>query len=469
MNKLPILLLILFTIPSALASLTIEPASIDITAYKNIERKLEFKLTNNYNFTIYNLNFSTVDYITFPTILQLDSNESRWINITILTDTSFSEIDLISTVKFYYYSIIDLPQMTHNISITDTVFVPQDLEIQIDDSIRWKNDDSLPHTITSLDWDYTIQPNQTKTILFSVAKTIDYQDTNIGFHGYLTIVEPSAEKTHNADYDKLLTIGLTSIYTETTLILELIDDNITVEHTALTEGLLKVTNDGDKTAYGTTLESDSSWITFKENNFNLTPDEINYVTFSVVPILNSSSETNKTYDVIIRVKGDNFETREDTINIFIPFSEELEFINDSEGWWEGKLAFCNAYPNSQLCVSKPVEKIVEKIIYKDSVYPINVSAKTMYDINRRLTGLEQSDKDGNKKIGDILTIVTDTKTIAISAVNKSQEALDIAKQNKERVDALFIGGWIIFILIILIIGGSITAYVLYMKKKKEMG
>lgn len=46
------------------------------------------------------------------------------------------------------FSLASAKPVTHTVSITGMKFVPDDLEIAVGDTVIWKNEDIVPHTVT---------------------------------------------------------------------------------------------------------------------------------------------------------------------------------------------------------------------------------------------------------------------------------------------------------------------------------
>ena len=325
--KKTILLLILLIINTALGNaLLIEPATITTSANVNEEKKIELSITNDQSFIIYDIEFSGNPYITYPAkISQLGINGTIKKNITILTNADFSTAQYVSLIKFFYFQDISFPSKTHDINITDSQYVPLKITIIKGDSIKWKNYGSLQHSVTSSDFNVMLQPNGETTISFNEIKYIDYHDTNTGFHGFINVTNQSSQLTHNPDFDKSFVINLESRFRDTTIELSIVDkSDFTVSHNSYEEGLLKISNTGDKKAISLNLKADKSWIAFNKNNFNLSAGSNSFITFSINPVAASIAETNNTHQIKITLQSSNAGSKESNINVFVPYESTLE-------------------------------------------------------------------------------------------------------------------------------------------------
>ena len=65
---------------------------------------------------------------------------------------------------------------TIQISMENLVFAPAEVSAKVGDTIEWVNKDIFAHTATARngDWDVTIAPKKTATLVLKKAGTIDY-------------------------------------------------------------------------------------------------------------------------------------------------------------------------------------------------------------------------------------------------------------------------------------------------------
>jgi plastocyanin len=65
---------------------------------------------------------------------------------------------------------------TIQISMENLVFAPTEVSAKVGDTIEWVNKDIFAHTATARngDWDVTIAPKKTATLVLKKAGTIDY-------------------------------------------------------------------------------------------------------------------------------------------------------------------------------------------------------------------------------------------------------------------------------------------------------
>ena len=71
---------------------------------------------------------------------------------------------------------VSAPAATIQITTENLVFSPADASAKVGDTIEWINKDILAHTATARngDWDVTMPPKKTVTLVLKKAGTIDY-------------------------------------------------------------------------------------------------------------------------------------------------------------------------------------------------------------------------------------------------------------------------------------------------------
>ena len=75
---------------------------------------------------------------------------------------------------------------THDVSIAGFAFVPDNIDITVGDTVRWTNNDSVPHTSTSdtAEWDSgTLNNGESFEFTFNTADSYPY---HCGFHPSMT-------------------------------------------------------------------------------------------------------------------------------------------------------------------------------------------------------------------------------------------------------------------------------------------
>ncbi len=164
MNKLfsgLVVLIAIMSLPTVTAdSLDLLPQSLDANVLVGVSEDFSVQLHNTHSFTIYNITFTPIDGVTFPTITSLNSNETRDITVTVLSDESES-ISPTSTVEFFFLEEISQDQNRHFVNITDSEFTPDILNIIQNDFVEWRNVDTISHRIVGSSFDVVIPVNGT--------------------------------------------------------------------------------------------------------------------------------------------------------------------------------------------------------------------------------------------------------------------------------------------------------------------
>lgn len=460
-----ICILLLITLTYSVSALTIEPSSIESSLYLNQTEIIKINITNTHPFNVYNLSFSPTLNIAYPRIDFLESGKTIEAEIIINPETSFQRTAFTSKVSFNYYTNISQNPETIEITITDSQYSPQSKDIYQGDSIIWNNQGTIQHSVTCSEFDQSLQPQNTYQRAFNEIKTIDYWDKYTGFHGYLNIKDRTVQElTYNSDYDKTFITFLTSLYAESIIDLSLDTDNFSIEPNGMTEGMVKVQNTGNKTAIGINLNATSNWIVFNENSFNLTAGQTNYITFTIVPYMEYSNQTNKTYLIDITAKGKNTNHPTDTLSLFIKYMAEPD-IASTEEWWQQKVIFCNQFPTSPFCITEPVKEIVKQTVYKEPEIPYNF---TWRDIDRMMTNINE--------INTKVTRLDNTQKIQGGKLENITQDISIIKEDiawiRKDYKNKSITDWIYLITFVIIIA-MIVVFLIFtqsgkIKKIKEM-
>lgn len=323
MNK--IFLLFLLMLPVAMAEILVEPASISTSVKVGYEKEIPITITNKFNHSIFDLTFTGISEFTFPSVEVLEPNQQAIVTVKLTTTSAYTQTQKTSTIKLKYYTVIYSNPVVHNVTIFNTFYSPNLITIEQGDQIRWFNDGTMTHTVTSDNpsFDLNIPKNTSAVAQFGQIQYIEYYDKTILFKGYIDVVNKTSELTYNPSYDRTINFFITSSYNESALQLEILDDNFTLNYDDEDEGLVKITNTGDSELINIILTADK-WISFEENNFNLDAGSNNFVSFKIIPDVTSISQTNKTHNIDIQVKATNANQIGGEINVFIPYESDLE-------------------------------------------------------------------------------------------------------------------------------------------------
>lgn len=457
MNKSLLILLFLVILPLANAQLSINPNPVQADVRASVPQNFQITLLNNHTFPIYNITFEPLEGFTFPNNLQLNNGNSLTTNFTINTNSEFQSI-LTSKIKFNYYITVPNLQATHNVSINPNSFNPSPLNINQGDTVVWKNNGTLNHNIRSNFFDVNLAPGETYSYIFPNTGTYNIQDVSFNF-GMDVIVNlaNNQQLANNPSFDVNLTINVNSQLIDTAVTLQIIENNLTVKYNGQTEGLLKITNIGDKPAEKVFLTSNSSWVTFDENNFSVNAGENNLVIFKVKPFINAVAETNLTYEIPITTNGINIVPVTSTFKVFIPY--------------ESSLIPSNVTREDLIIQIEALKKLLDLFkfenntiyVYKDPIVPIeNLTQEQLY---RYISG-EENQTDQLRTMFNELKIISDR-------VNNNSETQSQYNSNLNETNKLYSQSKNDFddlkVIALIIIPTSILTYIFvnWIGKKKQ--
>ena len=94
-------------------------------------------------------------------------------------------------VAFIFIFASSARAATTNVSITSTGFLPEDVTIEVGDTIIWSNEDTIDHEAMDdlVDWETgLIAPGEAGSVIFDTAGTYTYSDTvDVSLVGTVTV------------------------------------------------------------------------------------------------------------------------------------------------------------------------------------------------------------------------------------------------------------------------------------------
>ncbi len=455
MAKYFLMIFSLFLMTSVSGNIDISPNPLDIKLKINEINNFSLTITNNLDFTVKSFEFSNLTGFTFPDI-SIEPNETKEIPFTAFSDELISE-QIKSEVSFKYLVNIPEEPTTHNIEITETGFSPSYLNIYTGDSVKWNNTDDITHSVTGSFFDHELNPGESQTITFTNVDEEHYQDLILFWAGTINVLtRDETQEVNNPLLDRTLTINLDVFSDPTNLSINVVDKEFIAEasgNSGSVEGLISIKNIGEQVAQKIELSSTNGWINFDENDFNLNQEKTNFVTFNVNPIILSSNETNKTYNLSITVKGLNTEEYMENISVFVPYSDIFEDFDTSEGFlmWFTEV-YCPAHPNLFLCNTSSGQN-ENNVIIRDPEIPVNLTASQVYAMLKRIQRIEDSNQRTNNKLTTVSKQLEEEFPAFLTLLNKSVSQSEDLENSRSTNEAVF---YIALIFTILIAGFLIS-------------
>ena len=440
-----IMLAFLLIIPSVL-SLTVTPQEVDVELFSTSSENIFFNITNNEDVNLYDIEFLTdSEDVTFVDN-KIDLNPGETVSVKAVVDTD-SNYEATETIKVIHYKQEDifLQPEDMDVEINNYKYEPSNLEIVKGSKITWWNNDVLKHSVTSSLFDHDIEAGSSYEYVFNEAGIFDYYDKHTNYQGRIYVKDVLENGlVHDPKETIYAKINIKSILVETELNLSFIDgSDFTVEYNSKKESVISIINNGDKVALGVALSSDPAWVTFGKTNFNLDSSQTTYVPFTIKPLISNSNNTDQTHIIDIIIKGDNFQTKTFSLNVFVPYREDVSLNETVDNYFDGSMdlnlmnaihvLFCQANPEHQYCVPKIIEKLIETT---PQIY-VNLSAEDVYTNNRKTAENREYVERAIKTISeDIDGIKNDTSTAKESAVEANINTKELYAQTLENEEDL---------------------------------
>lgn len=438
MNKLKNTIYVVFSVlllSLISADVSISPNPLSVSVVVNHPNNYSFTITNNQSFDIVNVRFSNLSMFTFPSNISLPKNTSKEITVLANTNQSFHG-SIASLVSYSYY--VNLPEevTTYEIEITSNGLNQTFISIRDGDTIRWINSDTISHSLySSIFGTITIPPNSSSIRTFNQLGTFHYYDTSFNifnnFNGDIQVVNRTLPQlVHNPNYDFPWTVNLDSSLNPTNLSFDNTEDNYTIDQNKNSKGLLTIRNTGSVTSEGVVVSSDSDWVTFDSNNFNLDSGQTNWVTYTITPLITSTDQTNKTYNITLSIKSFNSPQENTTISVFIPYYDVVGGLGSDLGTLTYlNNVYCPIHKCSIFCSPELPECHPGNSNYSGSdVLTANI---TTYDLYNALKD-GAACRDGLSRVTNLLQDYIDTYgALQNQSFQTSNESLQISKQAQE--------------------------------------
>lgn len=459
------LFLSLMSIQGALANIAVSPNPVGVTVKAGEQKTFNITLTNNYNFSVMDIEFSNMSGFTIPEI-DLEAGETK--NVDISVQREISGIYNIPSVLSFKY-VVELPdeEQTHIIEITELGYEPSFLVIRQGDRVRWENKDDITHTVTSATFDHDIAPNQSREIQFDNVGEVNYQDLILFYTGTIDVVDPTtAERINNPDYNQIINFNLEVTLDPTSLEITNSDEEYEIDALGSQEGLLEIKNIGNITSQRVELTSEPNWIIFDENLFDIEIGEKNFVTYHVEPLIFETAETNMTHNVTIKVKGSNTEEYEVKLSVYVPHKDTFDDVNTNEGFLSFFQRFCEQ--NQQLIIcNNTIQEGGGETTVRDVEIPVNLTEREVYAMLKRIQRIEDSNERANNEVKELSSSLDVIVPELMKLINQS---VMMQRENEDVSTARTRGFWVaaLFIIIVSSIVVAGFAFRRYSYKKSLM-
>src|SRR3990167_121365 len=459
-------LVLLFVLPITSEAILLDQQNILIdNAIIGSEIILPINITNNQNVELVNVSLEGLQFTTMNQVSLILPNQS------INTYLKVKPTSLVSSTfygKVYGFFLLDIlrDSKSFEINLTDLSYTPGEIWIKEGDSIVFYNRGTVAHSVISSNFNSVIPVNNTYTYTFNTIKDMEYFDLNTAMGGIIHVINKSSlERVRNPSYDTDISITLTSKLADTNLSARTYDPSLTIEAYKTGESVVEIVNIGNKTAEDIFFEM--QWTSFQENHFSLVPNERKLIKFIISPQLQSTPETNRSYNLSLTITSKNANQIRLNVLVSIPHKEILQ--NETSNYYLGLLnqilEFCKQFPVA--CAEGPNGT---QVIYKEKNYSIDLTYSDFIKLQQDVRSVAASQERTENKLQegtDILLVQLQALTKKYSNLNTSLSVFYEEKQSEKKWN---IFKWVILVVVlfVLLITTSI-GFLLYRKNKSLLG
>lgn len=359
------LAIVIFLTSITSGMLYIENSTLVIDKFYGQNKILQITLSNIGPQDFTNISFKDNDYIIMTEIPLLHPGQSTTFNATIISDVNYiGEVRL----EGYIYREVGVSPKTYNISVDDNDGISECyISIIIGDSINWSNYYSYSFMKMvgshSLGWpDNVIPKGEDAQYNFIYPEIFSYHFLQGGFGcipttGSECIVEVNDDEDYIIDRNlsAILNLDLTVVYPETNIIVNtpIISYTLPLDSNGnllSTGGMLTIQNTGNEIVRNAYLSGD--FFSFNPNSFDIAVNEVVPVSYTILPGVTYTNQTNQTYTRIINISG-NFNTFSQDISVFIPYQNIPEGgISGGLTFFEMIKQFCELNPTDEWCIGR---------------------------------------------------------------------------------------------------------------------
>lgn len=402
----------------------------------------------------------------------MTAGETKNVQIKIKSNSAYVKTGLQSTMSYFYKSGVVQDITNKKVFINEDGFKNSTVQIFEGSTITWINNDTIPHTVTGMFADQTINASLNFTHTFGTQGNFSYFDQFTGFTGQVQVLDiDQVELIHDPALDKKFKFNITSILVETDLLVTILEsNNFTIPYNGKKEGVIKIDNVGTKTAKG--IRFKANWTLFNKQDFELNASTTTYVTFTITPAIVNVNDTNKNYVLPINVTTNNTAPVTSLeFNVFVPQATNISIVeDDAAAFFQEKKEFCTAFPTSPFCITEPVIKEVNQTVYKSPPLPYNYTQEDVNRLNRNylvmkeelrvISNFIQSEFFGLKNtVNDSAAAVSSLEGDVRSVRSKQSELLNEEEENERTIRFI-----LTFAVITILIGGLVLLSLVFFKQ-----
>lgn len=258
---------------------------------------------------------------------------------------------------------------------------------------------------------------------------------------YNNTIGNDSEITFDKNYYPFLEFALETYWIETELETDTFDTEFTANLSEERSSVFKLENVGSETAYNVSLGGE--YLSFDTGDgFNVTKTEDKFVSFQVVipkpsDAGEATSATNQTYNTSIEVSGDNFNSTEIPVSVYVPFhnyteDEEIGSTDELGSLFEDFQSYCREDPGR----CNITETVVRNQTVNQTVVKYRESNLTKEEI-QALKDLSNTTTRGEEATRERVDLLKHAVLNELEGLNESmQERLSTAIKEAERAQRI---------------------------------
>jgi hypothetical protein len=273
------------------------------------------------------------------------------------------------------------------------------------------------------------------------------------------IVRSGSSFAHDSSFDKQLSFTLSSVLPASTMTVNLLSNNISVDNNGTySEALIEVRNlDPNLVIQGVNISADHWVSSFSPNSFNLPAGGVQRVLFNVTPFVDKTNLTNRSFKIILSIKSLNAGSTVKDIDVFVRY-QNLDVINIGGNNYTITVLGVNA--TIEACLQHMNDVGFEKCLDLGKYFTKNITiikqipatltvsedvAKAGWDSNIRAESVAQRIENKANLVLDRQTLTNskiDNNTDAVS--NLSDYVMSTTAERNAKVQSMNLRFWLVF-------------------------